>query len=138
MSVFDGVKVRREPEFPLHSGGTSPVLFDVPAMLGTKADRDYLSNLLTGRILKFDFNTIVGIEFGGSLLALLLVESFRQSKVDIGFYRKDGSLVMPGAARRCILVDDVVTTGSSLNEVQRALEAAGHTVVQAVWVVDRR
>ena len=37
-------------------------------------------------------------------------------------------------SRRCIIVDDVVTTGSTLVEAQRALSAAGATVVFAVTI----
>jgi orotate phosphoribosyltransferase len=131
MSVFDGVKIGT---FELHSGGTSQVLFDVPAMLLRSADRKYIQNVLIGRMSSY-FNAIVGIEFGGALLAMLLGEWYADKVV--GFYRKDGTVVLGWPRQNVVLIDDVRTTGASFAEARAALEAAGHTVVQEIALIDR-
>jgi len=43
-----------------------------------------------------------------------------------------------GPDRSVILVDDIVTTGVTLQEAQRVLEAAGNRVLMAVTVADAR
>ena len=132
MSVFDGVRVG---EFKLHSGGTSPVLFDVPAMLWEPRDRCYVRDLLVLQMPDVAWDAIVGVEFGGAVLAALLAEAYPDKH--LGFVRKSGEVIVPGDAWRCIVVDDVETTGASLREAQAALERAGNTVVGTVVLVRR-
>jgi orotate phosphoribosyltransferase len=130
MSVFDGVKIGT---FELHSGSTSQVLFDVPAMLWDGADRNYIKDVLMHK-QPLTYDAIVGIEFGGALLAVLMGE---RCDKHIGFYRKDGTITLAWAKQRVVLIDDVRTTGASFAEARAALEAAGHTVVQEIALIDR-
>jgi predicted amidophosphoribosyltransferase len=50
------------------------------------------------------------------------------------FANRTGSLTArgAGAGRVVLLVDDIVTTGATLFEAERALRAGGHTVLGAV------
>lgn len=133
MSVFDGVKLG---DFTLHSGGSSPVLFDVPAMLELNRDRKYIQDILISRMPNVTFHAIVGIEFGGGLLAMLLAEWFQDKR--LGFYRKDGGLTLKFPNEKIVLVDDVVTTGSSIAEARLALAAAGHEVISVISFINRK
>mgnify|MGYP001575754545 CR=1 FL=1 len=133
MSVFyDGVKIG---DFPLHSGGSSPVLFDVPAMLWLNRDRKYIQDTLIAAIPNVSFDAIVGIEFGGALLATLLSEWFQDK--NLGFWRKDGTVILSWAKQNIVLIDDVRTTGASFEKAKQCLEMAGHKVVASVALINR-
>lgn len=132
MSVFEGIKIG---DFTLHSGNHSPVLYDVPSMLWRNRDRKYIQDTLIAKIGNVDFDAIVGIEFGGALLAVLLSEWY-QDKM-LGFYRKDGTIILEWPAQKIILVDDIVTTGTSIEEAKAALEEAGHRVIYSMCLIRR-
>ena len=133
MSVFDGVKIG---DFTLHSGDSSPVLFDVPSMLWSNRERKYIQDILISRLPNQSYDAIVGIEFGGAILATLLMEWLQDKH--LGFYRKDGTIILSWPHQNIILIDDVKTTGNSLREAKRNLEAAGHIVVQSICLIGRR
>lgn len=134
MTVFEGVRVG---DFALHSGGKSPVLFDVPSMLKTKRERDYISAVLREYWPNSLHDHIVGIEFGGALLAMLLGQWFMDKR--IGFYRPaTNEIIGCWPQSQVVLIDDVATTGGSLAQATAALEAAGHKVVHECVLIDRR
>jgi len=132
MSVFDGVRIG---DFTLHSGGSSPIMFNVPSMLWSNRDRKYIQDTLIARMPTLSYDAIVGIEFGGALLACLLSEWLADKR--LGFYRKDGTVIVAGTAQRIMLIDDVETTGASFVEATAALEAAGHKVIGRVSFIRR-
>lgn len=147
MSIFDGILINTEQPFTLHSGGTSPVKFDVTQMLYDVQTRDYIAQILVNntRQIASDLpQVVVGIETGGAYCALLLLDYLRRNMNQgpyFGIVNKDGTCTLPqttGDVVPCLLVDDVVTTGNSFDEAGRILAALGYLVAAKTFVVDRR
>lgn len=137
MSILDGVLVG---DFELHSGGRSNVKFDVEAMMKTPIDRHYLSTIVPFPVSPVDW--LVGLETGGAILAMLIAEKFN---ANFAIFRKDKTHTLPYTPHaimhnaRIIIVDDVITTGSSIDAASRMLTAQGYKVhPHPIFMVDRR
>jgi orotate phosphoribosyltransferase len=87
---------------------------------------------------------VVGPAMGGVILAWALAQALGPG-VWAGFAEKqgDGSMAVRRgfplrASDRVVLIEDVLTTGGSLQKARAAVEAHGAEVVSAVALVDRR
>ena len=81
-----------------------------------------------------DIDCIVSIELGGALIAAGLSE--RLDKPLAVFRKERPSIGRPTG--RCLIIDDVSTTGNSLNVVKKWVEDCGAKVEQVIVGVDRR
>lgn len=95
-------------------------------------------NLVLGyfeeRINNNDIDCIVSIELGGALIASGLSERLNKQ---LAIFRKD----RPSIGRpvgKCLIVDDVSTTGNSLKIVKKWVEDCGAEIVQEIIGIDRR
>ncbi len=108
--------------FTLHSGGATTWRFDAlrayslfPTVLAALEIPPYLLP--------------VGIETGGMLLA--------SEARCYGIVRKDGTTYLPNDLREIALIDDVVTTGASVEQAAKACEAAGRVVAEVYCILNR-
>lgn len=109
----------------LHSGGQTNVFYDVNALL---TDAPYVNYLLD----KISFSEhYIGVATGGAIIAAL-VSKDRKGKFSM---IKDGELKGETPWESWVLIDDVATTGSSLEE---AIKIVGKTPSKIVVAVDRR
>ena len=81
-----------------------------------------------------NIDCIVSIELGGALIAVGLSERLNKP---IAIFRKE----KPSVGRpigKCLVIDDVSSTGNSLNIVKKWVQDCGAEVVQEIVGIDRR
>ena len=90
---------------------------------------DYFVERINGKI-----DCVVSIELGGALIAVGLSERLNKS---VAIFRKE----KPSIGRpvgKCLVIDDVSSTGNSLNIVKKWVQDCGAEVVQEIVGIDRR
>ena len=132
--------------FTLTGGGTSTVYIDgrlvttYPKSLNIIADQ-FAILISSMNDFATDLNIVVPPVSGISIAAVLSI------KLDIPFIIDRGKIKKHGAGKRfegvfsqnprCVLVDDLITQGTTLINSVKALREMGKTVSNAIVVVDR-
>lgn len=128
--------------FKLTSGRHSNKYIEKIRLVQNPENLDKISNELVKLILqkKLDFDFIVSPAFGaitfGFLTALKLKKEF------IFTQRKDGEMSIRNGFQykkgaKTIIIEDIVTTGGSINEVYTLLKAKGFDIKGIFAIVDR-
>ena len=133
-----------EGHFILSSGLRSPLYLQCARVLMDPARADRLCGALAGKIRgqfgENAFDLCVSPAMGGVIVGYemarqLALPSLFAERVDGAFTFRRGFEIPQGA--RCLMVEDVVTTGLSSRECIAAIEAHGGTVVAGCCLVDR-
>ncbi|MEN6444821.1 MAG: orotate phosphoribosyltransferase [Candidatus Cloacimonas sp.] len=126
--------------FQLTSGKHSKQYIEKIRILQNPAAAHNLCKLLANRLADYDFDAIVGPAYGGIALAfdvaLLMNKSFLFTQ------RKDGEMTLRSGfdlskIRKTVIVEDILTTGGSIQEVINCLENKGLEVIAIGVLVDR-
>ncbi len=129
-------------DFTLASGRPSRYFFDLAQVTMRPALMGPLAVLLRHAVADVEFDLVGGPATGAIPLALATAANperpdlmaFYTQKTTIGLVNK-GPLV--GTGDRVVVVDDVATTGASVLDTIKMVEAVGAKVVRVVCVVDR-
>ena len=140
--VRGGLTTFDEP-IALASGEMSRHFIDGKAALARGSDLADVCRELLGAVQSIEFDAVGGLTMGADQFAhgvaiLADCDWFvvrKQPKGRGTNKRVEGADLRPGV--RVLLVDDVVTTGGSIQEAFHVIEALGATVVAAVTLVDR-
>lgn len=131
-------------EFRLSSGGVSRYYIDVRRVWGNPLHSERLVSLAAAavRILGLDFDVIAGVATGGIPLASMLALRLGAPLAYVRAERKDHGLgkLVEGASvegARVLVIDDVATTGGSIERATAVIRAGGGIVEDALVVVDR-
>lgn len=81
-----------------------------------------------------DIDTVVSIELGGGIIASGLAE--RLNKPLAIFRKEKPSIGKP--CGRCLIIDDVSTSGNSLNIIRKWVLDSGASIQQELVAIDRR
>ena len=140
--VFRESGALREGHFILASGRHSPLYLEKFQVLQRPAETERLCSAIAAWARSLEVETVAGPTTGGIILAH---EVARQLGVRaIYAERRDGAsgrefrrgfALAPG--ERVLVVDDIMTTGGSVQETIDAVHAAGATVAGASVLVDR-
>ena len=140
--VFRDSGALREGHFILASGRHSPLYLEKFQVLQRPAETERLCSAIAAWARSLEVETVAGPTTGGIILAH---EVARQLGVRaIYAERRDGTsgrefrrgfALAPG--ERVLVVDDIMTTGGSVQETIDAVRAAGATVAGASVLVDR-
>ena len=139
--IFRDAGAFREGHFLLSSGKHSPRYLEKFQVLQWPRDTERLCAAIAQWARPLDPRTVAGPTTGGIILAH---EVARQMGSRAVYAERDesgarvfrrGFQLEPG--ERVLVVDDIMTTGGSVNETIDAVRAAGATVVGAAVLVDR-
>jgi orotate phosphoribosyltransferase len=141
-SVFRDSGALREGHFILASGRHSPLYLEKFQVLQHPAETERLCSAIVGWARSLGAETVAGPTTGGIILAhevgrqlgLRAIYAERRDGPSGREFRR-GFALAPG--ERVLVVDDIMTTGGSLQETIDAVRAAGGTVVGASVLVDR-
>lgn len=127
-------------EFKLSSGGVSDYYIDMRRAISIPSIYKEIIELMTKEV--GDAELIAGIESGGVPWASMLAYRMgmgmiyvRKQAKEHGTARLVEGIYEP--RQRVLVVDDVVTTGSSIRRGVEALRSVGLDVVRALAIVDR-
>ena len=96
-------------------------------------DHNLVLDYFEERIIN-EIDCIVSIELGGALIAVGLSERLNKS---VAIFRKE----KPSVGRpvgRCLVVEDVSSSGNSLNVIKKWVQDCGAEVSQIIVGIDRR
>ncbi len=140
LNIFKLAGAVKEGHFLLASGLHSPVYWEKFRILQHPYYTERLCRLVAQHFKKQKIDVVAGPTTGGIILAYetarqLGVRSiFAEKEGEVRLFRRDFEIV-PG--EHILVVDDILTTGSSLRETISAVDAQGGVVVGIGVLVDR-
>jgi orotate phosphoribosyltransferase len=131
-------------EVTLTSGATAQYYVDAKRAILRRDGFMALAELVAGYAREWEATAVGGLTLGADAPACAAlaggadVKAFfvRKQRMEHGLQRRiEGAPLDPG--ERCLIVEDVVTTGGSTIQAIEAVRAEGHDVVGVVTVLDR-
>ncbi|KRX52749.1 Uridine 5'-monophosphate synthase [Trichinella sp. T9] len=129
-------------EFMLKSKHTSPIYVDMRRLLSHPTLLNTVEDLMYDYAKELEYDVICGVPYGAIPLTSAL--SVKRS-IPMIMQRKDAKaygtkkivegLYKPGD--KCLIIEDVITFGSSIAETARVLRAQGLIVTDALVILDR-
>ena len=140
LEIFKAARAVKEGHFMLASGLHSPVYWEKFRILQYPHLTEKLCHLIAQHFKEQKIDVVAGPTTGGIILAF---ETARQLGVRGIFAEKEGGVrvfrrdfeIVPG--EHILIVDDILTTGSSLRETISAVDKLGGIVVGIGVLVDR-
>lgn len=128
--------------FTLKSGQTSPVYIDLRQIISYPTILSTVADLMWNTLNAAQFDLICGIPYTALPIATCMslknnvgMIMRRKEKKDYGTKQLIEGAFKPG--QTCLLVEDVITTGSSVIETAKDLEEAGLKIHDVIVLIDR-
>jgi len=137
--LLKDLRVLQEGHFLLNSGLHSKFYFEKFRILENPDATSKLCAMIAEKFRDKKFDWVIGPTTGGIIIAF---EVARQLNKNSGFAEeREGKRVIGRGFnvrnKRILLVDDVMTTGKSLVETIKAIEAKGGEIVGTAVLIDR-
>jgi orotate phosphoribosyltransferase len=140
IKIFKSSGALMEGHFVLTSGRHSSSYFQCAKVLQYPEYLSLFANELTKKFESIEIETVISPAVGGIVIG---TEVGRQLGVRTIFSeRKDGKMILRRGfsvktGEKILIVEDVVTTGGSVKEVQQLVEQSGGEIVGVTTIVDR-
>lgn len=131
-------------KFKLKSGQFSPIYFDLRVIISYPSLMDQVAKFLHKRAKDagVQFDNVCGVPYTALPLSTIICTTNeypmlirRKEAKDYGTKRIVEGIILPG--QRCLIVEDVVTSGGSVLETAEVLEKEGLKITDAVVFIDR-
>lgn len=129
-------------EFKLKSGQTSTIYLNLRKIISYPHVLREIANAMWTHIKDLEFDLICGVPYTALPIATCLALDHnipmvmrRKEKKDYGTKQLIEGVFQD--KQRCIIIEDVVTTGASILETTKDLEAAGLSVNHLIALIDR-
>ncbi len=138
--IFKKIGILREGHFLLHSGLHSGFYFEKFRLIEHPEHAVPLFEMLAHHFAGYNVDTVAGPTTGGSIIAFEVARFLKKrcviaEKTDEGRDFLRGFKIVSG--EKILIVDDVLTTGTSIKDVVSAVERYGGEVCGIGVVIDR-
>lgn len=129
-------------EFKLKSGLTSPIYINLRKIISYPNILRMVAEAMREATIDCQYDLICGVPYTALPIATCLSLEHnipmimrRKEKKDYGTKQLIEGVFTPG--QRCLIIEDVITTGGSIMETAKDLEADGIKVIDVVALIDR-
>ncbi len=129
--------------FTLKSGAKSPIYFDLRLITSYPLILKYISDMLFEKIQHLKFDTLCGVPYTAIPIATALsirhnlpMVLKRKEAKEHGMKKMVEGAFTPG--QTCLIIEDVITSGMSIEETILSLKAEGLHVTDIAVILDRQ
>ena len=140
ISIFEETEALLRGHFRLTSGRHSDTYFQCAKVLQYPPHCEKICSDIADFFRNFEIDTVIAPAIGGIVVAQevgrqLNKKNFWADREDKTITLRRGFSIQPG--EKCLVCEDVVTTGGSVFEVMDIVKSRGGEVVGVAYIVDR-
>jgi orotidine 5'-phosphate decarboxylase subfamily 1/orotate phosphoribosyltransferase len=129
-------------DFTLKSGLKSPFYFDLRDMISFPEILDGVADLLAEEVKDIDFDYITGVPYTALPVSTLIADMLNKPliyarKEEKAYGTKNSIIGKFEKGGKCLVIDDLITTGESILETAEKFKQEGIVVNDIVVIIDR-